>query len=60
VLLEFVLLEDGGIRTVRIRESSGYQLLDEAAVEAVQRCVPFPRQPAATEIIVPIRFTLSR
>jgi TonB family protein len=39
--LKFVLNGDGSLRDVRVVQSSGYQILDEGAVEAVKKAAPF-------------------
>jgi TonB family protein len=57
-LVEFVLLAGGAIRDLRLVESSGRPLLDEAALAAVQSAVPFP--PPGVDVLVrtPIAFRL--
>ena len=39
--LKFVLNGDGSLRNVKVVQSSGYQILDEGAVEAVKKAAPF-------------------
>lgn len=54
---------DGAAAAVRLRQSSGYRLLDEAAVEAVKkwRFVPAIRAgaPVAGSVDVPVSFKLT-
>ncbi|MBL0224855.1 MAG: energy transducer TonB [Geobacteraceae bacterium] len=58
VILAFVVAEDGGVSSVRVKESSGYPLLDNSAVATVKDVAPFPRPPVAAEIIMPVHFRL--
>jgi protein TonB len=59
VTLTFVVREDGGVRDVRVVESSGRDLLDRNAVEAVKKASPFPRPPVEAQLIVPVRYRLN-
>jgi periplasmic protein TonB len=58
VILAFVVAEDGDVRSVQIKESSGYPLLDNSAVDTVKRVAPFPRPPVSAEIVMPVHFKL--
>jgi len=62
VLLRVRVLEDGTVGEVRVVRSSGYAVLDRAALEAVKqwRFVPARRgdRPIPMEVRVPIRFSL--
>ena len=58
VLLAFVVTEDGGVRSVQIKESSGYSVLDNSAMNTVRSVAPFPRPPVAAEIVIPVHFKL--
>lgn len=40
VVLEFVLLQDGQLDQIRVQHSSGYRLLDDAAMQALQQLRP--------------------
>ncbi|MDP8265187.1 MAG: TonB family protein [Candidatus Aceula lacicola] len=61
--LELVLLRNGAVLSVMIRQSSGYPVLDQAALNTVQRFSPygnFPSDVSAREIkvIIPIVYRL--
>ncbi len=45
VVIEFELEKGGRIRAANVRKSSGVDLLDQAAVQAVHKAAPFPRAP---------------
>lgn len=61
-MIAFNLMPDGNAHAMRIRQTSGHSLLDEAALDAVQRVLPFkPPLKAGSpplELTVPIGFTL--
>jgi periplasmic protein TonB len=56
------LLPDGQAESVRVRKSSGHQVLDQAAVDAVHRVLPLVPPPEAgnqpLQVDVPINFSL--
>ena len=58
VALTFVLRADGRIRELRMARSSGYPVLDEAALSAVERAVPFPPPGMDVRIELPVTFRL--
>lgn len=58
VVLSFIVSEDGEVRSVRVKESSGYTVLDNSAMDTVKRAAPFPRPPVAAEIVMPVLFKL--
>ena len=62
VLLEILILPDGTVGEVKIRESSGFKLLDNTAVKAVKRWkyIPAKRgdEPIAYWYLQPLEFTL--
>jgi len=62
VQLVFSMLRDGTVTDVRIRSSSGYSLLDIAAIETIRKAQPLPRIPAelpeSLNILVPVAFEL--
>ncbi|MGD8175668.1 TonB family protein [Marinimicrobium sp. ARAG 43.8] len=63
VLLEVLIMPDGSIGEIRIEQSSGFERLDDAAIEAVQhwRYVPASRagQPIPYWYLQPIEFSLN-
>jgi protein TonB len=65
VLLEFVLNPDGSLARCEIEQSSGYPLLDRAALKAVASATPFEPLPdglnnEALSCRLPLRFELTR
>ncbi len=63
VLLHLVIDRDGSLREYRIKESSGYDLLDRAAIAMIKRAQPLPRFPDSLdrtriELVVPVQFVL--
>jgi periplasmic protein TonB len=62
VQLVFSMLRDGTVTDVRIASSSGYSLLDIAAIETIRKAQPLPRIPAelpeSLNILVPVAFEL--
>jgi protein TonB len=62
VQLVFSMLRDGTVTDVRIASSSGYSLLDIAAIETIRKAQPLPRIPAelpeSLNILVPVAFGL--
>jgi protein TonB len=63
VWLEVTVRPDGSVGDVKLKESSGYPLLDEAAIADVQRRKFLPAKDGGFAIpgiaIVPVRFTLT-
>lgn len=58
VVVAFVVAEDGSVRSLHIRESSGHPVLDNSAMGTVKSAAPFPRPPVAAEIVMPVQFQL--
>ena len=58
VKIAFVVCEDGGVRDVRVVDSSGHGLLDRNAVDTVKHVAPFPRPPVLAEIRMAISYRL--
>lgn len=60
--VKFNLMPDGKSQALRIRKTSGHGVLDEAALNAVQRVLPLKPPPEAgdhpLELDIPIGFTL--
>jgi periplasmic protein TonB len=57
--VSFTILLNGDARDIRIIQSSGREILDKNAVEAVKNASPFPGPPIAAEIIIPILYKLN-
>jgi protein TonB len=63
VVVEFVLARDGAVLDAQIERSSGFPLIDEAALDMLQRASPVPPVPPAyrgerLRIAIPVRFSL--
>lgn len=58
VRIAFVVCEDGGVRDVRVVDSSGFGMLDRDAVDTVKNVAPFPRPPVKAEIRLAISYRL--
>lgn len=58
VTCEFIIMKDGSIRSLHVRNSSTHTALDEAAQKAIERASPFSAPPAPAKIIVPVTFSL--
>ena len=60
-LIRFVMDRDGNVAAARVEKSSGFAVLDQAALSAVQRAVPLPKPPQEVpgewlDLIVPVDF----
>lgn len=62
VVIKVLVLEDGSPCNIELHQASGYQLLDKAALKAVQKWhfVPATRDgiPTVGEVIIPVHFKL--
>ena len=58
VYVAFTITRDGSAQNVELRTSSGFDSLDESALEAVHRASPFAPPPQAARVFVPIQFSL--
>ncbi len=59
VKVAFTLLPDGSVENLRIVESSGYEVLDNTALETVLKASKeFPKVGERIDVIVPIEYTL--
>lgn len=56
--LSFCVAKDGSVTTIKILESSGKDVLDKCAIDAVKLSAPFPRPPLEAEVIIPIVYRL--
>jgi protein TonB len=59
VRLAFVLLADGRIRDLVVREGSGYEVLDAAAIAAVLDASPFVPPGMDVQIVIPVSFRIN-
>ena len=59
LLVGFVLCADGTVEDLEVVESSGYRILDRAALQAVAANVPFKGGYPRTEVRLPINFELN-
>jgi len=64
VLLKVWVLEDGKVGKIEIEQSSGHEILDKSAIEAVTNWIFMPGKrngvPLPSWVTVPIKFQLSR
>ena len=63
VILQVKLTGQGQLIAKRIRQSSGFRVLDEEGLNMIDRAIPFPAPPSILSgrtftILVPIKFTL--
>lgn len=58
VVLQLSIARNGDLLDVAVSKSSGFGLLDDAAIAAVRQALPLPHLPIAAKIIVPIVFRL--
>lgn len=61
VRVSFTISANGSVSGIRVTRSSGHQILDQAAIEMVQRASPMPRFPndireASMQLQVPVQF----
>lgn len=54
----FTINADGSISDLSIRATSGSEILDNAALEAVKKAAPFKAPPALARIAIPVVFNL--
>lgn len=55
-LVEFQIQSDGSVQDIRLKQTSGSEILDEAALQTVRQAVPFPFYP--NPISLSIRYAL--
>ncbi len=59
VLVSFVLETNGDIRDLKVLKSSGYEVLDKEALDAIRRSYrDFPKPPVSVVVKLPINFRL--
>lgn len=59
VKVQFVVKRDGNVSDLKVYQSSGSELLDEAAILAVRKASPLPKPPTSAKIVIPISFRIS-
>lgn len=59
VMLSFFISHDGSVKGIKVTQSSGIDVLDKNAIEAVKKAAPFPRPPAEAEVVIPIMYRLN-
>ncbi len=59
VTVFFVISENGYARDIRIKESSGFEVLDKNAARTIKKVSPFPKPPAEALIKIPIVYKLT-
>lgn len=62
--LQALLTDSGAVQQIEVRNSSGWQLMDGAAIQAFEKASPFPNPPAALlgadkQLLVTWRFVLT-
>lgn len=58
VTLSFIIHLDGRVKDISVVKSSGREILDKSAMEAVKIASPFPRPPATVELKLPVTYKL--
>ena len=58
VVVMFSVMQNGRVKDIRIRKSSGYGILDENVLETIRKVEPFPRPPVAVELVIPVSYRL--
>lgn len=59
VVVSFIVCADGEAQDITITESSGFEILDKSAVEAVRKASPFPKPPVKAALIIPVVYKLN-
>jgi protein TonB len=56
VTVSFIVKSDGHAKEIKIKKSSGIEILDRSSIDAVEKASPFPRPPVEAQIIIPISY----
>jgi periplasmic protein TonB len=56
--ISFIITVNGDIKDIQVIESTGREILDRNAREAVRNASPFPRPPVDAKIIMPVLYRL--
>jgi protein TonB len=59
VTVSFIIVSDGHVNEIEVKESSGRDILDTSAIETIRAASPFPAPPIAAQIIIPILYRLN-
>jgi len=59
VVVSFIVCVDGYAKDMAIKESSGIDVLDRSALEAIKKASPFPKPPAEAVLIIPVVYKLN-
>ena len=54
----FIVSSNGFVKGIKILKSSGFEILDKNAIEAIKGASPFPNPPVEAQIIIPILYKL--
>lgn len=59
VTVSFVISGNGYAKDIKIKESSGFEILDKNAIMTIKKVSPFPKPPAEALIKIPIVYKLT-
>jgi len=59
VVVSFIVCIDGSAKDMAIKKSSGIDVLDRSALEAIKKASPFPKPPAEAVLIIPVVYKLN-
>lgn len=58
VTVAFLVHDSGLVEDIRVVESSGHEVLDQNAIEAVRKSCPLPKPPVAAQLVVPVVYRI--
>ena len=58
-VVDFVVLQNGNTKNIRVLSSTGYNILDDNVVETIKRVEPFPKPPVAVRIKIAFPYVLN-
>lgn len=59
VVVCFQVLKNGRVDKIRVKNSSGYEILDRNVIDTIREVEPFPRPPEWVEVSMPINYRLN-
>jgi len=59
VVLSFNIQTNGSIKDPQVARGSGYEILDQNALESLKESAPFPRPPVEAQIMIPVVYRLN-